>query len=305
MEHMIRKKGYAKINLALDVLRRLPNGYHEVRMIMQQIGLADDVYLGKTQECGRPEEMNYDGIYLTTNCPELPSDKQNLAYRAAKLFKDTYGVEEEVTIHIDKHIPLGAGLAGGSADAAAVLLGMKELFGKKISPEELCQMGTWLGADVPFCITGGAALAEGIGEKLTPVRSLSERCVILLCKPDFSISTKETYAKYSKRLEEMKEKKGPQIDRIRDWLEEGEMPSPAWQESMVNVLEYISLQEHPQIGKIKEEMAGYQPEAVLMSGSGPTVFAVFSDGEKAADAYESMKKRYEQTYIVRPREPEE
>lgn len=302
---MIHQKAYAKINLALDVLKRLPNGYHEIRTVLQQIGLYDDVWVGKSSECGKGDGAAEEGIYLTVEPPVLPTGKQNLAWRAAKLFKDTYGIQEDITIHIEKRIPMGAGLAGGSADAAAVLLAMRELFDKGLSLQELSQMGAWVGADVPFCIMGGAAQAEGIGEKLTPVRSLSSKCVIVLCKPDFSISTKETYEAYSSRLEELKKEKHPNIDALRERLEEGQLPSADWQAYMVNVLEYISATIHPQIRQVKEALSGFGADAVLMSGSGPAVYGLFSDGEKAVQAYEKMEKIYPKTYVVRPQEGQE
>lgn len=294
---------YAKINLALDVLRKLPNGFHEVKMIMQQVLLHDVVKVGKTVDMGSIESLpaNDEGIYLTTNREDLPVDKQNLAYRAAKLVKNTYGIDEDVTIHIDKNIPIAAGLAGGSTDAAAVLKGMNQLFQLDLSEEELCQMGTWLGADVPFCIQGGAALAEGIGEKLTPLKGLDQKTLILLCKPPINISTKEVYQNYSARLEEMKDKPHPDVEALRQALESGE----EIKEQMVNVLEYITLEEYPIIQKIKNKLKQYEAEAVLMSGSGPTVFGIFKEEDNAMAAYDFLKQIFPETYLTRPQERDE
>ena len=284
--------GYGKINLALDVVGRRPDGYHEVRMIMQQIQLHDRIVVEKGGHFGR--------ILLQTSRADLPADESNLAYRAAALMKETYGIKRGVKIHIEKKIPMAAGLAGGSADGAAVLMGMNTLFQIGLNQEELCKLGLRLGADVPFCILGGAALAEGIGERLTPIRGLDEETKIVLCKPPVMVSTKEVYQSYSAQIEEMNRRPKPDIDGFRRAMDKG---TDAWTLNGINVLEYITAEQYPVIQEIGEIMSDYQPKSVLMSGSGPTVFGVFGkEQEKDAQAaYEKLKERFPETYLTAPR----
>ena len=175
--------GYAKVNLGLDVVRRLPNGYHEVRMIMQTIHLFDRLEITKTRS---------DEITIQTNLSFLPTNENNLVYKAAKLLKDEFGIKDGVRVNLRKHIPVAAGMAGGSTDAAAVLYGMNRIFELGLSREQLMERGVKIGADVPYCIMRGTALAEGIGEKLTPLPPMI-KCPVLIAKPSVSVSTKFVY----------------------------------------------------------------------------------------------------------------
>lgn len=181
----IRLRAYAKVNLGLDVLRRREDGYHDVRMIMQNINLFDKLTIKKKKEAG---------INISTNLPYLPTDSNNLVYRAAALLINEFGIEGGVDIDLYKFIPVAAGMAGGSADAAAVLYGMNELFGLKLSIGELMKRGVRLGADIPYCLMGGTVLAEGIGEKLTRLKACPD-CYFVVAKPPFPVSTKLVYDK--------------------------------------------------------------------------------------------------------------
>lgn len=284
--------GYGKINLALDVVGKRPSGYHELRMIMQQIQLHDRITVEKGDLSG--------AITLDVSRKDLPADESNLAYKAAVLIQKAYGIKRGVTIRIEKRIPMAAGLAGGSADGAAVLVGMNELFQIGLKRDQLCKLGLQLGADVPFCILGGTALAEGIGEVLTPIRGLDTETKIVLCKPPVDVSTKEVYQSYSRRMEEMNRLPRPDIDAFRMALEMG---TEDWRLQAINVLEYITAAQHPIIGEIEEIISGYRPEAVLMSGSGPTVFGLFGkEQEKDAQAaFERLRQTFEETYLTVPR----
>ena len=179
----LRLKAYGKINLALDVLGRRDNGYHDVRMIMQTVGLHDRIELYRTKE---------PGIRLETNLFYLPNNEQNLAYRAAALLMEEFGVKEGVSIKLKKFIPVSAGMAGGSTDAAAVLFGVNKMFGLGLSIKELMERGVKLGADIPYCLMRGTALSEGIGEELTPLPQIPQ-CQVLIAKPGISVSTKVVY----------------------------------------------------------------------------------------------------------------
>lgn len=291
-ENRISLNGYAKINLALDVVGRRPDGYHKVRMIMQQIRLHDRITIEKSEFPGE--------IYLEIDRLDLPADKNNIAHKAAALMMRTCGIEEGVNIYIEKNIPVAAGLAGGSADGAAVLVGMNELFELGLKEEELRGLGLQIGADVPFCIMGGAALAEGIGEILTPIHGLKEDMQILLCKPPIEVSTKEVYQHFSERIAEMNRLPRPDIDACRASLAAG---SEAWMFNAINVLEYITADEHPEIQEICEMMSDYDPKMVLMSGSGPTVFGLFGKAQQweIRNAYEVLRKIYPETYITNPK----
>ena len=190
-------KAHAKINLGLDVVGKLPNGYHEVRMVMQTVGIYDELTFSRT-ECG---------IMVTTDSEELPIEEDNLIYKAANLMKDKYDIREGIHIHLQKNIPIAAGMAGGSADAAAAMKGISRMFGLDTSLLELMELGASIGADVPYCVIGGTALAEGIGEKLTPLEPAPE-CFVLVAKPDINVSTRYVY----ERLNVAAIEKHPDID---------------------------------------------------------------------------------------------
>ncbi len=268
-----RIKAYAKINLGLDVVRRLENGYHEVKMIMQMVDIYDELEFKKAK----------DGITITTNHGELPTNKDNLIYKAASIMIEEYGIQEGVHIHLTKNIPVAAGMAGGSSDAAATFRGMNELFNLDCSLEKLRELGVKVGADVPYSILGGTALSEGIGEILTPLKPVPN-CYLLIAKPDVDVSTKYVY----EQLDTIGVNHHPDIDGMVDAIEQGNLQGIV--DRMENVLENVTIQKHPIIQQIKKRMLELGAEGSLMSGSGPTVFSVFIEKEKAMKAYEQLKK---------------
>ncbi len=274
-------KAYAKINLGLDVLGCRPDGYHEVRMIMQTVDLYDTVSLEKT-EGGITLTVTLLGKEEAYPAGIVPDNEENLAYKAAKLIKDTYEIEEGVRIHLQKRIPAAAGMAGGSTDAAAVLRGMNRLFGLKLSTGELERLGVRLGADVPYCVRGGTALAEGIGEKLTALREAPD-CFLLIAKPEVSVSTRYVY----EHLGEDTAGYRPDIDGMKKAIEEGSLDGIL--RCMGNVLQSVTEREYPVIGRLKEQMEAAGAKKALMSGSGPTVFGIFTEEEKARKACETLQ----------------
>lgn len=268
MEQCIRK-AYAKINLGLDVIGRLENGYHEVKMVMQTVGIFDVLTLTKIPQ----------GIVVTTDHGELPTDDSNLIYKAARLMIEKYNIQEGVSVHLEKNIPIAAGMAGGSTDAACTFLGMNELFGLGATMQELQELGVKVGADVPYCIMGGTALAEGIGEKLSPLSTPPE-CVLLVAKPDINVSTKYVY----EHLDAEGVENHPDIDGMVRALAEKDLHGIV--ERLGNVLENVTVKKHPIITEIKGCMLEYGAMGSLMSGSGPTVFGIF---EKSEDARKAME----------------
>ena len=270
----IQLKALGKINLGLDVLGKRENGYHDVRMIMQTVYLYDEVTLEKRQE---------PGITVSTNLIYLPTDKTNIAYRAAKILLDEVGERRGVAIHLKKHIPVAAGMAGGSADAAAVLFGMNRMFGWKLSEKELMERGVTLGADVPYCIMRGTALAEGIGEKLTRLPAMP-KCHLLIAKPPISVSTKLVYEK----LDALAIVDHPDIDGIIEGLKDRDLIRVAG--SMGNVLQNVTETEYPVITQIKEKMIKGGAINAMMSGSGPTVFGLFKERSMAKKTAEQIRQ---------------
>ena len=234
----IKLKALGKINLGLDVLGRRPNGYHDVRMVMQTVYLYDQILLEKTDK---------EGISLKTNLFYLPVNENNLAYRAAKMLIDEFTIKEGVHISLEKHIPVAAGMAGGSSNAAAVLYGMNRLFQLGLTDQELMERGVKLGADVPYCIMRGTVLAEGIGEELTPLPAMP-KCHVLLAKPPISVSTQKVYEK----LDAQEVTEHPDIDGILLGLQTGDLKKIT--SSMGNVLENVTITEYPQIERIKDVM---------------------------------------------------
>ena len=257
----IKLKALGKINLGLDVLGRRPNGYHDVRMVMQTVYLYDQILLEKTDK---------EGISLKTNLFYLPVNENNLAYRAAKMLIDEFTIKEGVHISLEKHIPVAAGMAGGSSNAAAVLYGMNRLFQLGLTDQELMERGVKLGADVPYCIMRGTVLAEGIGEELTPLPAMP-KCHVLLAKPPISVSTQKVYEK----LDAQEVTKHPDIDGILLGLQTGDLKKIT--SSMGNVLENVTITEYPQIESIKDVMKEEGALNAMMSGSGPTVFGIYDD----------------------------
>lgn len=257
----IKLKALGKINLGLDVLGRRPNGYHDVRMVMQTVYLYDQILLEKTDK---------EGISLKTNLFYLPVNENNLAYRAAKMLIDEFTIKEGVHISLEKHIPVAAGMAGGSSNASAVLYGMNRLFQLGLTDQELMERGVKLGADVPYCIMRGTVLAEGIGEELTPLPAMP-KCHVLLAKPPISVSTQKVYEK----LDAQEVTEHPDIDGILLGLQTGDLKKIT--SSMGNVLENVTITEYPQIERIKDVMKEEGALNAMMSGSGPTVFGIYDD----------------------------
>lgn len=270
----LKLKAMAKINLGLDVLRKREDGYHDLRMIMQSIYLYDQIELKKTKT---------PGIQVEVNLSYLPVGADNLVYRAAKLLMDEFGIQEGVHIRLQKYIPVAAGLAGGSSDAAAVLVGMNRMFELRLTQEELMKRGVKIGADVPYCIMRGTALAEGIGEKLTRLPNAPETYV-LLAKPAIHVSTQFVYG----NLKAGELTWHPDIDGQIEAIRNGDLHAMA--AKMGNVLETVTIPAHPVIQTIKDSMMENGAVNAMMSGSGPTVFGLFDDQQKAKAAYEHMMK---------------
>ncbi|MBR4084172.1 MAG: 4-(cytidine 5'-diphospho)-2-C-methyl-D-erythritol kinase [Lachnospiraceae bacterium] len=268
------KKAYAKINLGLDVIGVLPNGYHEVKMIMQTIGLYDVLTLEKIPQ----------GIVVTTDNGELPTDENNLIYKSAKLMIEKYRLPGGVRIHLEKNIPIAAGMAGGSTDAAATFIGMNELFEVGADEGALRELSVKIGADVPYCILGGTALAEGIGEKLSPLPAPKD-CYLLIAKPDINVSTKYVY----EHLDAEGVEKHPDIDGMIEALKQGSLEGIV--ERLGNVLETVTVKKYPIIQKIKKTMLENGAAGSLMSGSGPTVFGIFTEKEKAQEALQVLQEK--------------
>lgn len=267
----IRLKALAKINLGLDVTGCREDGYHLVRMVMQTIHLFDSVTMAKTVQ---------PGINLTTNMRFLPTDEHNLAYKAAKILMEEFEITDGVNIDIRKCIPVAAGMAGGSTDAAAVLYGINQMFGLKLSFGQLAERGMLLGADVPYCLMRGTALAEGIGEKLTRLPSIP-RCPVVVAKPGISVSTRWVY----ENLVLDGKAHHPDIDRLLADIRQHDLKQLA--SHMGNILEDVTVKEYPVISQIKDNLTAHGALNAMMSGSGPTVFALFEgreDARKAADA---------------------
>ncbi len=277
-------KALGKINLGLDILGRRENGYHDVRMVMQTVYLYDRVILEKKKK---------QGIEISTNLNFLPVNENNIAYKAADLLIKEFDIREGIHITLEKHIPVAAGMAGGSSNAAAVLFGMNRMFSLGLSEEDLKERGVILGADVPYCIMRGTVLAEGIGEILTPLSPMP-KCHILIAKPPLSASTKVVYEKFD-ALEHVEH---PDIDGIIEGLDAQDAGKVA--SSMGNVLEQVMLEEYPVLSEIKETMVEAGALNAMMSGSGPTVFGIFEERKKAKAAAALIRERRlsKQAYVT-------
>ena len=275
-------KARAKINLGLDVCRRLENGYHEVKMVMQTIDLYDELILKKRQDS--------DIILLINSVDNLGKPEDNLIYKAAKLMQEHYQIKQGVEVSLKKNIPVAAGMAGGSTDAAAVILAMNEMFELGRSKEELMELALPLGADIPFCIMGGTALAEGIGEKLTPLPQ-PPHAEIVVVKPPIMVSTAKVYQ--SLDLNEMD--KHPDIDGMVKAIKDGDLKGIT--QRMENVMETVTEKEFPIITDIKKMLTGNGALNAMMSGSGPSIFGVFQDALTAANAAEYVRRTLEQKSV--------
>jgi len=269
----LKLKAYAKINLALDVLSKREDGYHEIRTIMQTVDLYDIINIEKIEE---------DNIIVTTSSENIPTDNKNHAYIAASLLKERFGVKQGVRIHIEKNIPVSAGLAGGSTDAAAVLKGLNEIFELNLSEQQLMEIGREIGADVPFCLVGGTALCEGIGEKVIKLKS-APQMNILIAKPEVYVSTQAVY----EALDLSKVKKRPNIEAMISAIEEGNVKEIA--KNLCNVLEVVTVNQYPVINRVKDIMRNNNALGTVMTGSGPAVFGIFSNRYDALKAAERLK----------------
>lgn len=286
-------KAYAKINLGLDVVRKRADGYHDVKMIMQTIDVFDtlDINLGIENSENAVDLGGLGKISVVCGDENVPCDETNLVCKSAKAFLEYTGKKADISVKIGKNIPVGAGLAGGSTDAASVLRALNILLKTELSDTELMKIAKNIGADVPFCVVGNTYLAEGIGEILTPVKS-NIKFDILLVKPPFSVSTPSVY----KSLVLDENTTHPDIDKIKNALEDGNVS--VIYENLGNTLEDVTLKMYGEVGKIKENLKNLGASAVLMSGSGPSVFAIFDDRQKLDGAYKIMKEKYKQTYLT-------
>ncbi|SHH51410.1 4-(cytidine 5'-diphospho)-2-C-methyl-D-erythritol kinase [Clostridium grantii] len=276
----MKVKAYAKINLTLDITGKRKDGYHLLRMIMQNVDVYDEIEIEKIQS----------GIIIEADKNYIPTDERNLAYKAAEIFMNEFNISEGVKIKITKNIPVAAGMAGGSTDAAAVLKAMKDLFEINVSESKLMEVGLKLGADIPFCIKGGTALCEGIGEIITPLKPFKGHMLVIV-KPNFGLSTKDVY----KDIDVQKIFKHPKTEEVIQAIEGNNVAFVS--ENLMNVLENVSLKKHKILREIKNNMLNQGALGALMTGSGPTIFGIFEDESKAEKTYEYFKSRYDQVYL--------
>jgi 4-diphosphocytidyl-2-C-methyl-D-erythritol kinase len=279
----IYEKAPAKINLLLDVLRKRDDGYHEVEMVMTMVDLADRLEM---------QELPRDTIMITSQAGYIPLDEKNLAFQAAKLIKERYGVRTGVYIHLDKRIPVAAGLAGGSSDAAAALRGLNRLWRLGLTDEELQKLGAELGSDVPFCMTGGTAIARGRGEKLEPIAG-PPPCWVVLAKPPIHVSTQDIYGKL--KVQEIKNH--PSLPDMLQAIRNRSFAELC--SSLGNVLEEVTMRLYPEVRQIRECMQRLGADGVLMSGSGPTVFGLVQKQSKVARIYNGLRGFCKEVYAVR------
>jgi 4-diphosphocytidyl-2-C-methyl-D-erythritol kinase len=279
----VLEKASAKINLSLDVLHKRDDGYHEVEMIMTMVDLADHLEI---------QELPQNKIIISSLSGYIPLDEKNLAYQAARLIKERYQVNQGVYIHLDKKIPIAAGLAGGSSDAAATLRALNRLWQLNIPLDELQRLGAQLGSDVPFCVRGGTALATGRGELLQPIEA-PPPCWVILAKPPINVSTSDIYSKLSVQNIKSRPSTPALLDAIRNRNFEQLC------HSMGNVLEEVTLELYPVVKQLKGCMERLGADGVLMSGSGPTVFGIVSKEAKAARIYNGLRGFCKEVYAVR------
>lgn len=276
------EKAPAKINLSLDVLHKRADGYHEVEMIMTMVDLADRIQI---------EEIDSNKIYVTSQDRFVPNGSKNLAYQAALLLKEKYGIDKGVSIDIEKRIPIAAGLAGGSSDAAATLRGLNRLWGLNLSFQELAEVGEKIGSDVPFCICGGTALATGRGEILTQISPMPS-CWVVLAKPTMGISTADVYKNLN-----LKEVHHPDIKKMIQCIDHNDYYGVC--ENVGNVLESVTEKKCKEVTHLKNQMLQFGADAVLMSGSGPTVFGLVQHDSRLNRLYNGLKGFCNQVYAVR------
>lgn len=284
----IELKAYGKINIGLDVIRKREDGYHDLDMIMQTVGVYDDVIISREDGTQTYE------IEVSTDADILPNDKGNLAFMAAKVLMEAYDIKSKVKIHINKRIPIAGGMAGGSADCAAVLRGVNQLFRLGLTDEQLQEYGVKLGADVPYCIVGGTKRAQGIGEILTDLPT-PPKCYVIIAKPDAFVSTKFVYS----HIRPAQIENHPDIDGIIESIKAGDLYGMC--EKIANVMEDVTIPEYPIIQKVKDILKSNGAVNALMSGSGPTVFGIYDDEEKAKQSMDALsgKEFVSQLYLTK------
>lgn len=284
----IELKAYGKINIGLDVIRKREDGYHDLDMIMQTVGVYDDVIISREDGTQTYE------IEVSTDADILPNDKGNLAFMAAKVLMEAYDIKSKVKIHINKRIPIAGGMAGGSADCAAVLRGVNKLFQLGLTDEQLQEYGVKLGADVPYCIVGGTKRVQGIGEILTDLPT-PPKCYVIIAKPDAFVSTKFVYS----HIRPAQIENHPDIDGIIESIKAGDLYGMC--EKIANVMEDVTIPEYPIIQKVKDILKSNGAVNALMSGSGPTVFGIYDDEEKAKQSMDvlSGKEFVSQLYLTK------
>lgn len=275
-------RSYAKINLTLDVLEKREDGYHDISMIMQTVSLFDLIIIDKTES----------GIEISTNLRYLPCNEKNIAYKAADAFFKESGINGGVKIRIHKNIPVSAGLAGGSGNCAAALTAVNMLYGTPLSKDKLCAIGASLGADVPYCFDGSTQLAEGIGEILTPLPKMPD-AYILLVKPNINVSTGTVY----ERIDSAPVINRPDTNAMIDALRAQSVAGIA--DNLCNVMEAVTEKMYPVIGGIKQKMILNGALGSVMSGSGPTVFGIFDDFEKAKASADSFSLQFRDVFLTR------
>lgn len=275
-------KAYGKVNIALDIVGKREDGYHLLRMIMQTVDIYDELTF----------KRGLAGIKITSNKEFVPMDERNLVYKAIELFSNTYHIAPDIEVHIEKNIPVEAGMAGGSTDAAAALRAMRDLYKPEISDEELMSLGVKIGADVPYCIIGGTALCEGIGEIITRLKPFKEKLMVVV-KPNFGVSTVEAYKGF--KLQEVKEH--PPVNELIEAMKQENLKFVA--ENMGNLLELVTIKNHKEIQEIKDFILDEGALGAMMSGSGPTVFAFFDDLKKATTCAEKLKNKYKEVFITK------
>lgn len=285
MQNKIQLKAYGKINLGLDVIRKREDGYHDLDMIMQTVNVYDDIIITKTESSNE--------IRVVTDKEVLSNGKDNLAYMAAKMLFDEFAITQGVEIRINKRIPIAGGMAGGSADCAATLKGINQMFALGLTQKDLMERGVKLGADVPYCVMGGTAIARGIGEKLTPLPA-PPKCYVIIAKPPVSVSTAYVYG----RIKPDSIKKRPDIEKMAESIRKQDLPKLS--QLLYNVMEDVTVPEYPIIQEIKDVMLEGGALNSIMSGSGPTVFGLFDDFHSAKLVIKQLEdnKLTEQLYLT-------
>ncbi|MDB8793944.1 4-(cytidine 5'-diphospho)-2-C-methyl-D-erythritol kinase [Romboutsia sp. 1001216sp1] len=279
----IELKSRAKINLSIDVLGKRDDGYHLVEMIMQTIDLYDVIKI---------KQLDTNDVVIKSNSSHIPLDNDNIVYKAIELLRQRFNINKGIEVFIEKNIPVAAGMAGGSSNAAAVLVGLNKLWKLNLTEQELQELGLKLGADVPYCISGKTALAEGIGEKLSYIKGLPKNISILICKPNLFVSTKDVY----QGLDLNNIENRPNNKLLIECLEKGDIDSLS--KNMSNVLENVTSKIHKEINGIEEIMMANSALGSMMSGSGPTVFGLFDKSENALKCKDILLQQYSQVYVV-------